>query len=256
MIRAPFHVVTCIIYVGLWGRNFKLPRVFGHHLLGELMNRKWNKWCKKKKRRRSLPTSLLLSCGFFLAIRLSVLTVCCLYEVTNSFHVSVFFLFFLFSFRTYGLHIWEMLSMVAPGPRTRCLCEVMHIWSSLLLLIITHHYYKQLLTWLPSSWLQGKKKNILNYQRDNLEGFRFTVTGCCPVRTVNSLSWSMWARHVHLDWTPLKPSPSMTPLWCNIPQLSTLAGLLPMWSTGQGDKPSCHVPCDHKHATRWDQEIW
>lgn len=110
-----------------------------------------------------------------------------------------------------------MLSMVAPGPRTHCLCEVIHIWSSLLLLIITHHYYKQVQSWLPSFWLQGKKKNILNFQRYNLEGFRFTVTGCCPVRTVNSLSWSMWARHVHLDWTPLKPSPSVTPLWCKMP---------------------------------------
>lgn len=51
-----------------------------------------------------------------------------------------------------------MLSMVAPDPRTHCLCEVIHIWSSLLLLIITHHYYKQVQSWLPSFWLQGKKK--------------------------------------------------------------------------------------------------
>ncbi|XP_026188653.1 ciliated left-right organizer protein containing ZP-N domains homolog isoform X2 [Mastacembelus armatus] len=46
----------------------------------------------------------------------------------------------------YGLHIWEMLRMVAPNPRTQCFCEVIHIWSSLLLLIITHHYYKQVLS--------------------------------------------------------------------------------------------------------------
>lgn len=54
--------------------------------------------------------------------------------------------FVLISVGAYGLHIWEMLSMVAPNPHTHCFCEVIHIWSSLLLLIITHHCYKQVLS--------------------------------------------------------------------------------------------------------------
>lgn len=79
-----------------------------------------------------------------------------------------------------------MLSTVAPGPHTRCLCEVIHIWSSLLLLIITHHYYKQVQSWLPSFWLPGKKRKQYfelseELWRNNFEGFCLAVTDCRPV---------------------------------------------------------------------------
>lgn len=144
--------------------------------------------------------------------------------------MSLFFLFFLLiSIRTYGLHIWEMLSMVAPSPRTRRLCVVIHIWSSLLLFIITHHYYKQVRSWLPSFWLQGKKKRrgntpiILNFQRINFEDLCVAVTDCSSVYAAVRLEMlscfkqylnyePMWARHVCPDRTPLKPSPSVAPL--------------------------------------------
>lgn len=110
---------------------------------------------------KSTPTSRLLSCGLSrpLAYLYWLLTV--FYKVKKPFHVSLFLFFFvLISFWAYGLHIWEMLSMVAPSPHTNTcththahthsFCEVIHIWSSLLLLIITHHYYKPVLSWLDS----------------------------------------------------------------------------------------------------------
>lgn len=154
MIKAALHAVTCIIYVGLWGRNSKLPHAFGHHLLGELMNRKWNKWCKKKL--KYIASFMWLLFGHY-----AICTDCLLLFPSCKFLSCLsFFLFFflLISLRTYGLHIWEMLSMVAPSPRTRRLCVVIHIWSSLLLFIITHHYYKQVRSWLPSFWLRNNEK--------------------------------------------------------------------------------------------------
>lgn len=123
---------------------------------------------KKKKQLAYIPTSFM----WLLFGNNTIWADCLLSFLSYKFlsHLSVFFLFvFNFTHRTYGLHIWEMLSMAAPGPRTHCLCEVIHIWSSLLLLIITHHYYKQVQSWLPSFWLQGKKikkKQSLNFQRN------------------------------------------------------------------------------------------
>lgn len=159
MITAQCYAVTCIIYNGLWGRKSKLPCAFGPHLLSELMSRKWNKWCKKHA---NIPGSFMWPLS---VITLSVPTVNCLYKVKNPFHVSLF-LFVLISVRAYGLHIWEMLSMVAPNPpytphpHTHCFCEVIHIWSSLLLLIITHDYYKQVLSWLAALSLLWKGNNV------------------------------------------------------------------------------------------------
>lgn len=94
---------------------------------------------------KSTPISLALSCGLarplpYLYRPLTVFT-----KLKIPFMFRCFFFLFI-SVRAYGLHIWEMLSMVAPNPRTRRFCEVIHIWSSLLLLIITHHYYKQVLS--------------------------------------------------------------------------------------------------------------
>lgn len=107
--------------------------------------------------------------------------------------LSVFFhSFFLISLRTYGLYIWEMLSMVEPSLRTHCLCEVIHIWSSLLLLIITHHYYKQVQSWLPYFWLQGKKKETIFWTfRRTLEKQLWRFLSCCHCPVLNRCSLSI-----------------------------------------------------------------
>lgn len=148
------YALTCIIYNGLWGRKSKLPCAFGSHLLPELMSRKWNKWCKKQANIPWLFHVASLSHYFYLQ---RPLTVFAKFEKRkkekkNLSCCSVSFFYFI-PVRTYGLHIWETLSMVAPSPPrththtdTRRVCVVIHIWSSLLLLIITHHYYKQVLS--------------------------------------------------------------------------------------------------------------
>lgn len=152
MITVRCCAVTCIIYNGLWGRKSKLPCAFGSHLLSELMSRKWNKWCKKHA---NIPGSFMWPLS---AISLSVSTVNCLYKVKNPFHVSLFLFCFNFSQSIWFAHLgYAKRGGTPPTPspqythiytrtHTHRLCEVIHIWSSLLLLIITHHYYKQVLS--------------------------------------------------------------------------------------------------------------
>lgn len=114
---------------------------------------------------KSTPTSPALSCGLCrsLPYLYRLLTVFTKLKIPFMFHC---FFFVLISVRAYGLHIWEMLSMVAPNPpytphpHTHCFCEVIHIWSSLLLLIITHDYYKQVLSWLAALSLLWKGNNV------------------------------------------------------------------------------------------------
>lgn len=102
---------------------------------------------KKKKKKASSS----FSCGLPrpLPYLYRLLTVFTQLEIPFMLHC---FFFVLISIRAYGLHIWEMQSMVAPQPHcppplqhTVSLCEVIHAWSPLLLLIITHHDYKHLL---------------------------------------------------------------------------------------------------------------
>lgn len=117
-----------------------------------------------------------------------------------------------------------MLSMVEPSLRTHCLCEVIHIWSSLLLLIITHHYYKQVQSWLPSFWLQGKKKgnNILNFQKN---------FGETTLKVFVLLSLSCFKQMLALNpcgpdmFVPIGPLSSHLPPWRHFNGICLMVGI-------------------------------
>lgn len=128
MIAVQCYAVTCIIYNGLWGRKSKLPCAFGPHLLGELMSRKSNKWCKKHA---NIPGPFMWPLS---VITLSVPTVNCLYKVGNPFHVPR--LLFCLNFSIWFAHLGDVKRGGTQPPNTLLL------WSDpyMVFFVIAHNH--------------------------------------------------------------------------------------------------------------------